>query len=510
MKLVFALFDSLNRRSLEPYGAKTIKTPNFARLAERSVTFDTHYVGSLPCMPARRDMQTGRLNFLHRSWGPLEPFDNSFPELLHKAGIYSHLVSDHYHYWEDGGHTYHNRYTTYDFVRGQERDPWKALVRPPWERLRDMYHPAQYDEKERSLYYHYMVNREFIKEEKDFCSVRCFDSGLEFLDNNRDTDDWMLQIETFDPHEPFFTPPGYRDDYPTNYSGPIRDWPTYARVTEAPDECAELRANYCAIVALCDAQMGRLLDYFDQHDLWKDTALLVSTDHGFLLGEHDWWAKLRMPCYDEVAHIPLFFHHPAFAGRAGQRRSALTQTIDLMPTILDVFGVDAPAEVEGQSLLPLLGTDETIREAALYGVWGSGTNVTDGRYTYFRYPEEMQDQEIYQYTLMPTHITSFFTAEELKTASLAPPFGFTKETPVLKIAGTDKMPMYRGLGMAFFQDTQTALYDTVNDPEQKHPITDRKTEARLVDQMLKMMQANDAPPEAYVRLGLEPSTTKVA
>ena len=103
MKLVFVLFDSLNRRSLEPYGAKTIRTPAFRRLAERCVTFDTHYVGSLPCMPARRDMQTGRLNFLHRSWGPLEPFDNSFPELLHGEGVYSHLVSDHYHYWEDGG-----------------------------------------------------------------------------------------------------------------------------------------------------------------------------------------------------------------------------------------------------------------------------------------------------------------------------------------------------------------------------------------------------------------------
>ena len=57
-------------------------TPNFDRLAERAVTFDSHYVGSMPCMPARRDMQTGRLDFLHRSWGPLEPFDNSFPELL--------------------------------------------------------------------------------------------------------------------------------------------------------------------------------------------------------------------------------------------------------------------------------------------------------------------------------------------------------------------------------------------------------------------------------------------
>ena len=82
MKAVFILFDSLNRLMLEPYGSTLFPTPNFSRLAEKSVTFDKHYVGSMPCMPARRDMQSGRHSFLHRSWGPLEPFDNSFPEIL--------------------------------------------------------------------------------------------------------------------------------------------------------------------------------------------------------------------------------------------------------------------------------------------------------------------------------------------------------------------------------------------------------------------------------------------
>ena len=144
MKLVFALFDSLNRRALSPYGPTTVDTPNFQRFAERAVTFDTHYVGSLPCMPARRDMHTGRLNFLHRSWGPLEPFDNSFSELLRADGAYTHLVSDHYHYWEDGGFTYHQRYSSWDFIRGQEWDKWKAMVQPPLERFREMYHDMQF------------------------------------------------------------------------------------------------------------------------------------------------------------------------------------------------------------------------------------------------------------------------------------------------------------------------------------------------------------------------------
>jgi len=69
MKTIFVLFDSLVRNALGCYGGSAIPTPSFSRFAERSVVFDTHFVGSLPCMPARREMHTGRLNFLHRSWG---------------------------------------------------------------------------------------------------------------------------------------------------------------------------------------------------------------------------------------------------------------------------------------------------------------------------------------------------------------------------------------------------------------------------------------------------------
>ena len=114
MKAIMVMYDSLNRHFLEPYGCDWTKTPNFSRLAQRAVTFDNCYVGSMPCMPARRELHTGRYNFLHRSWGPLEPFDDSMPELLSRAGVHTHLVSDHYHYWEDGGATYHQRYTTWD------------------------------------------------------------------------------------------------------------------------------------------------------------------------------------------------------------------------------------------------------------------------------------------------------------------------------------------------------------------------------------------------------------
>ncbi|MBS7701004.1 MULTISPECIES: sulfatase [unclassified Chelatococcus] len=500
MKAVFVLFDSLNRHMLGAYGGTRVPTPNFDRLAARSLTFDTHYVGSLPCMPARRDMLTGRLTFLHRSWGPLEPFDNAFPELLHNAGVYSHLITDHFHYWEDGGATYHNRYDTYEFVRGQEGDPWKAMVQPHWERLREMYHARQFTTERREYFSQNIINREFIREEKDFPSVQCFAHGFEFLDRNRDADNWLLQIETFDPHEPFTAPARFKQAFDTGWTGPIRDWPRYGRVDELPEECEELRANYYAIVSMCDFLMGELLDYFDKHDLWKDTALVVTTDHGFLLGEHDFWAKNRMNLYEEIAHIPLFLHDPR-QPRNGERCAALTQAVDLAPTFLDLFGVASAPEMEGRSLLAA-ARGMQLREAALFGYFGGAVNVADGRYTYHRFPADLNNQEIYQYTLMPTHIFSPFSTEELSQASLSNGFPFTKGAKVLKVPVTDRSPMYNVYGPGALIENGTRLYDLVTDPGQERPLADPDAEQRLVSLMSRLMADNEAPPEAFARLGL--------
>ena len=504
MRTVFVLFDSLNRHLLGPYGGTRIPTPNFDRLAQRCLAFDRHHVGSLPCMPARRDMLTGRLSFLHRSWGPLEPFDNAFPELLHKARIYSHLVTDHFHYWEDGGATYHNRYDSYEFVRGQEGDPWKAMVQPPWERLREMYHARQFTTERRSYRSQNIINREFIKEEGDYPSVQCFAHGLDFLRRNRAADDWLLQIETFDPHEPFQAPARFKEGFKTGWNGPIRDWPRYGRVDELPAECEELRANYYAVVAMCDALLGQLLDEFDAQGMWQDTALVVTTDHGFLLGEHDFWAKNRMNVYDEVAHIPLFVHDPRRADHAGGRCAALTQSIDLAPTFLDLFKVAAPPECEGRSLLTVADGGVT-REAAIFGYFGGAVNVTDGRYTYHRFPADLRLQEIYQYTLMPTHIFTPFSPQELASASLAEPFPFTKGAKLLRIPVTDRSPMYNNYGPGALLESDTRLYDLEADPGQLSPLHEPSIEARLARCMASLMRANDAPPEAFARLDLDPS-----
>ncbi len=280
MKAIMVMFDSLNRHMLYNYGCEWTKTPNFDHLGERSVVFDNSYAGSLPCMPARRELHTGRYNFLHRSWGPIEPFDDSMPSILKQNGVHTHLVSDHYHYWEDGGATYHPRYNSWEIVRGQEGDSWKGMVKDPEP-------PEQLGRYWRQDW----VNREYIVKEEQMPQAQTFKKGLEFIETNKDEDNWFLQIETFDLHEPFYSMEEWKELYPHEYEGPFFDWPEYAQVGETEDQVRHLRYQYAALLSMCDSYLGRVLDTMDKYDLWKDTMLIINTDHGYLLGEHGWWPK---------------------------------------------------------------------------------------------------------------------------------------------------------------------------------------------------------------------------
>ncbi len=518
MKTVFVLFDSLNRHALGAYGGTAIATPNFDRLAQRAVTFDKHYVGGLPCMPARRDMHTGRLNFMHRHWGPLEPFDDSFAKTLSNNGVYTHLISDHFHYFENGGWGYANAFDSWDFIRGQEYDPIKAMVAPPVDRLREKFDERNYPmdslrngqtitrgnsdiiawRKSRGA-----INRDFLIDESDFPTAKCFASAFEFLDMNAQADDWFLQLECFDPHEPFVAPERFKEAYASGYKGKILDWPIYEQMNNSAQEIAEIRGNYAALVAMCDEYFGKLLDYFDANNLWEDTALVLSTDHGYLLSEHDWWGKNRMPYYEQVSHIPLMISHPDYAAHGGERRSNLTQTPDLMPTFLGFHDCPVPPNVTGTSLLPLLSEDIEIHQSVAFGMFAGPVCATDGRYSYFLYPDDVSGNNLNIYTLMPTHLSRHFDISELQTSELAEPFNFTKGAPVLKIR-LDPRNNQLGTDGQTLEACETALYDLDIDPNQENPLIDPSTADRLVEQISYHFKLHDAPIELYAHFGLNP------
>ena len=167
--------------------------------------------------------------------------------------------------------------------------------------------------------------------------------------------------------------------------------------------------------------------------------------------------------------------------------------IDLPATLLEFFGVERPPDMLGMPLREAVASNQPVREVALFGMHGAHINITDGRYVYMLAPANPHNTPLYNYTVMATHMRHRFTVEELQQAELAPPFSFTKGCPVLKIpgrrwAGTHAM--------------ETLLYDVENDPHQQQLLDDPATEERLRQQMIRLMQENDAPVEQYERLGL--------
>lgn len=498
MRAIVLMFDTLNRLMLSSYGCGWTHTPNFQRLARKAVTFDRSYVCSMPCMPARRDYLTGRPNFLHRGWGPMEPFDDSMPQLLRAAGVYTHMATDHYHYFEAGGATYHTQFNSWEFFRGQEGDPWIGQVAPPsipenrWPKLgADVVHgPRRQD----------WINRLHIRDECDFPQSRTIQAGVDFLRRNQATDNWLLHLETFDPHEPFFSHPQYKalyKDHFDNYKGPHADWPSYSKTTAVDPQVIEhIRFEYAALLSMCDAKLGQLLDTMDELDLWKDTMLVVWTDHGFLLGEHERFAKVWCPYFEEVAHTPFFIHDPRHPEQAGTRRDALVQpSIDLAPTLLEYFGVPVTADMTGHGLRPVIRSDAPVRDTAIFGHFGAQLNITDGRWFYRHSPARPDNQPLHEYTLMPTRMRTPFSTADLSAdkISIAPPFSFTKNCALIRTPGK---------GFMQSDPEPSTLFDLQADPGQTTPVNDPATINRLLESARQIMRLIDAPPEQYARLGL--------
>src|SRR5262249_829574 len=145
----------------------------------------------------------------------------------------------------------------------------------------------------------------------------------------------------------------YRALYGDTWDGPLFDWPDYDFVRESPEAVAHIRNCYAGLLTMTDHWVGKVLDKLTELGLWEETLIVFTTDHGTMLAEHDCWMKNFMPLYNELVRIPLLMKLPGGA-KAGTRVTALTQTIDLMPTFLDFYGCRTPPHVQGRSLRPTL------------------------------------------------------------------------------------------------------------------------------------------------------------
>lgn len=247
---------------------------------------------------------------------------------------------------------------------------------------------------------------------------------------------------------------------------------------------------------MADKWFGKFVEALKKNNLYEDTLILFTTDHGHMLGEHGYIAKNFMHAYNELSHLPLMVKMPR-KEHAGEKRKQLTQNIDLMPTILEYHGISIPERVKGKSLLPVIERQEVSREQIIYGWFGRAVNVYDGRYTYFRAPKDERNQPCFQYCGIPTSLGRYFGEEYAAEIEMGRFLPYT-DYPVYKIPATGDRDWWGDICYV----RESLLFDLQEDYGQEHPIKDKKLEENMCRKLAAGMEEAQTPREQYERLGL--------
>lgn len=492
--VVVVLLDSLNRHLLGAYGGAEFATPNLDRMAGRALRFESHFAGSVPCMPARHDILCGALDFLWRPWGSIEAWEDALTYHLRRAGVTTMLVSDHPHLFETGGENYHTDFGAWEYLRGHENDPWKSVPDPTWAGAPAL--PA------RGAGRHYDRSRTWFRREEDFPGPKTMAAAASWLEANAAAHErFLLFVDEFDPHEPFDTPEPYASMYDPGWQGEHVIWPPYAidgvrRGVLSEAEARQVRANYGAKLTMIDHWFGRLLDVMDAKGLWADTAVIVCTDHGHYLGERDLWGKPAVPLFEPLGHIPLMI---AWPGGSPGPIEALSTSVDINATLLDIFGVSASHRTHGRSLVPLIAGEATsVRDWALAGYWGRSVHVIDRTRKYARAPIEGNLP-----LAMWSNRWSTMPGRRLPRpdARAALEFMPGSEVPVIRqpFAPGDMLP-YWAEGV---RSDEGVLFDYAEDPGESHNLVGTKAELEAADLLRAALEEVEAPAEQFERLGIK-------
>lgn len=390
--ILFIVIDQWRADAIGCAGNPILETPNLDRLAADGVLCTKHFAQASPCSPSRAALLTGTYqhnNGVMRNGTPLSRRFTNIAVECRNAGYdpalfgYTDTTVD-----PTGLSPDDPALRTYESVMPgfapelhlpEKPFPWMAHLQAKGYGfagdVKEIYRP---DAKDAGGSGPTFAPARFKAE--DSITVFLTDALLDYISVRRN-DSWFAHAAYIRPHPPFIAPTPYNALYAAaDMAAPIRAatvaeearqhplLASYLRtqkqtsylvtgegiVADLGDAAlSQLRATYYGMVREVDDQVGRLIDKLKEWGLYDDTLIVVTADHGEMLGDH--WMLGKQGYFDEAYNVPLILRDPSAAANAGRGRKIerFTEAVDVMPTVLDWLGLPIPRQCDGRSLLPL-------------------------------------------------------------------------------------------------------------------------------------------------------------
>lgn len=376
------------RPQLGCYGDPTVKSPHLDALARRGVVFTQSYVQQALCSPSRISMLSGRspattkIFEIGRTLRTTMPDITTMPQHFKNHGYHTRSLGKIYHVGIDDEASWtvpawHSR-----MPRASAASRAAVAARRKEYESKGMTPPAKGDG---ALNYAVPAFEAVDCEDDDLLDGDTAKNAIaqlrEHAKNPRQP--FFLAVGFANPHVPWITPKKYFELYdpaklplakneflpkgaPSFAATSGQDFRWYAGVPkgELPEpykrQCLQ---GYLAAISYVDAQVGRLMAALEETGLAKNTIVVFWSDHGYYMGEHTWWGA-KHNNYEGATRNAFIVATPGMK-TAGQRTTALAQSLDIAPTLTELCGLPAERGFEGRSLAPVLANpNATVNEAA--------------------------------------------------------------------------------------------------------------------------------------------------
>lgn len=409
MNVLFIISDDLTSNALSCYGNSVCQTPNIDALASRGTRYTRAYCQATYCGPSRASFLSGYYPHATKVFGYVSPRPQigdraTWPQHFKNNGYYTARVSKIYHMGVPGGIQYGGDGRDHDKGNGaDDAASWTERFNslgPEWMAEGDGETlEGNPDGKKPVVGGNTFVVVEADGEDLVHSDGKTAAKAVELIHQHREEPFW-LGVGFVRPHVPFVAPRKYYEPFlpydsmvlPTKLENDWDDIPKpginyKTSLNMKMDIRRQKKAvgGYYASVAYMDAQVGKVLKALDDNGLRDKTIVIFTSDHGYHLGEHDFWAKVSL--HEESVTVPLIISVP---GKEPAVCNSLVELLDLYPTVSRLCGLDVPERLQGLDIAATLDSPEKSVRSSAFSVAPSrkGLLLREDRWAYIQYEED--------------------------------------------------------------------------------------------------------------------------